>query len=579
MAAGFYRRVGRSRRHAQRPPGNSEIGFAVPTTVTAPTSPNAPVVPVRGPFSPWLVCLPLAKLAIHLSTLTGYGWFRDELYYLACARHLDWGYVDHPALSILLLRLWTAVFGEGREAVRVLPALVGAATVLVVGLIARRLGGRATAQAVAMLAALLAPVYLGTNHVYSMNSWDLLYWALAALFLTGVIVDTEPWTPPPGWTFPTPGLRAWVGLGLVLTLGLANKISLLWFGAGLAVALVATPVRRTLRTRWPWLVGTVAVLGGLGPYALWNAAHGWPTREFMHNATSQKMAAVSLGAFVKSQVEMLDPLTAPLWIAGLLWLWFGAGGRFRALAIIYLVVAAILVGSGTSRAGYLAPAYTWLFAAGGVAFEIGLTRLDARARSRGWVGGRLVAGSVLAVAALLLIASGVALTPFALPVLPVERFVAYQHALGVEPGTEEKKAIGPLPQHYADMHGWDTIVDGYARAWHTLTPDEQRVAALYAPDYGVAGAIDLLGPARGLPPAISGHNNYFLWGPHGATGDVVIVQDDDPESLARQFADVQLIGPVVCGLCMPYEREASIYVCRRPKVPIGEIWPRVRNFS
>src|SRR6185295_17060458 len=211
----------------------------------------------------------LASLALHVSALTQYGWFRDEFYYVACAARLDWGYVDHPPLSIAVMALVRLLFGDSLVAFRLVAALIGAATVYFTGRLARDLGGGRFAQALAGFAALVAPVFLGVSRFYSMNVLDLLLWTLAALALVAALRGDR--------------AREWVVLGVVVGLGLLNKISLLWFIAGLFIGFLLTPYRRRLATPGPWIAGAIATALFV-PHVVWQIAHGWPTLEFMRNA-------------------------------------------------------------------------------------------------------------------------------------------------------------------------------------------------------------------------------------------------------------------------------------------------------
>ncbi len=493
-----------------------------------------------------LALLPLAKLAIHLATFPGYGYFRDEFYYLACSRHLDFGYVDHPPLSILLLWLVRSLLGESLLALRLLPALAGAATVLLVGLMARDLGGGRRAQALAMTAAIAAPYYLAIVHFYSMNAFDVLFWALAAWVLIRLCRGD--------------GFRWWVLLGIVLGLGLQNKISVLWLGFGLAVGLVATDRRRWLLTPGPWVAAGLAALLFL-PHVLWQIAWDWPTAEFIANATSNKMAGKGVAQFLWEQVRLMNPMTLPVWLAGLGLLLFGQRGKpFRMLGWIFLAVLALLALSGTSRAGYLAPAYTWLLAAGGVAIA-------------GWLQSRWALGAALA----LLVVSGAVMAPLALPVLPVPAYIEYSQALGIQPRTEERKELAELPQFYADMHGWEQIADTVRQAYRTLEPPEREQAVVLAPNYGVAGALELLAPE--LPAVVSAHNSYWLWGPRGKSGEVMIVVGSSREELEEHFAEVELAGRTDCGYCMPYENDNPVWIGRRPFRPLTEVWPRIKHYD
>jgi len=499
-----------------------------------------------------LIALALVKLLLHLFTSQGYGYFRDEFYYVACSKHLDWGYVDHPSLSVLLLWVSRHVLGDSLAALRFLPAVAGALTVYLVGLISRTLGGGRFAIVLAMVAAIVAPAYLGTNHLFSMNSFDILFWTLSAYLLICILKGGD--------------RRLWIVLGLVLGLGLENKISVLWLGTGLAVGLVFTHSRKWLATPWPWVCGSLS-LALLLPYVIWQMKHGWPTLEFIEVATTEKMAAVSTLDFLADQFFAMHPFNLPIWLSGLVFLLFlKDGSRFRALGWVYVAVTVILVSAGTSRSGYLVPTYTWLLAAGGVAIEVALNRWNAGVWLRSSVVGLLLLG-------------GVAMAPLALPVLPVETYIRYAKAIGVAPSTSEKKGIGALPQGYADMHGWRNIVSTVSDTYLGLTEKDRKEVTILAPNYGVAGAIDLLGPEYSLPSASSSHNNYWLWGPPKTEGDVMIVIAWSERGVSRWFVSYERAGTTDCGYCMPYENHQPVWIGRGLKKPMAEFWREIKNFN
>lgn len=512
----------------------------------------------------WLMALFAAvRLLLHVRVGEGYGWFRDEFYYVACSGRLAWGYVDHPPLSIALLALWRAVFGDSLPAIRVLPALAGAATIVATGWMARRLGGGPYAMVLAMTAALIAPLHLALTGFYSMNAFDLLLWTLAAAVL--VRISTE--APAPAADVaarPAPVTTGlWLLFGAIVGLGLLNKWSMLWFAGAIGLGIVLTRARRHLRSRGPWLAAALALLLFL-PHAIWQIAHGWPTLEFMRNATGGKMLAVAPLEFLAEQVRGMHPLTLPVWLGGLVWLL--ARPTLRVLGVAFVAVALLLIVNGTSRASYLAPAYPMLFAAGGVA--LARTLLPARLPFvRGaWLG--------------LMLAGGAALLPFALPVLPVDDYVAYAAKLGIGPSTDERKTLGRLPQHYADMHGWDAIVAEVARVHGALPPGDRARAAIFTLNYGVAGAIDVLGRDHDLPPAVSGHNQYWMWGPRGASGEVLIVVGGSREDHLRAYARADSAGVTDCGDCMPYENGNTIWVLRGPKFEgVEEVWPQLKHYD
>ncbi|MGE5179644.1 MAG: glycosyltransferase family 39 protein [Bacteroidota bacterium] len=497
-----------------------------------------------------LAALMAATLLMHAAVIGRYGYFRDELYYLASTGHLAWGYVEHPPLSIALLAVVRALLGDSLPALRLVPALAGAATVFLTGLMTRRLGGGRFAQGLAALACALAPVFLGTDRVYSMNAIDILIWSLAAWLLLRALDLGR--------------ARDWALLGFVLGLGLLNKISVFWLGGGLLVGLLLTPYRRALRTPGPWLCGAIAA-AMFAPYVIWEARNDWPTLEFMHNATAIKMAATSPAGFLVQQVLQMNPGAAPVWIAGLVFgLYGGAGRAGRVLAWIYLSVLILLVAQGHSRASYLAPAYPMLLALGAVAVE----RFSAPAARR-WIRPVLAA---------LVVALAIPILPMALPVLPVEQLARYQAALGLAPRTEERHAMGALSQDYADMFGWDQMTALVAEAYRRLSPEEQKRCKIFGQNYGEAGAIDVLGSRYGLPHAISGHNSYWLWGPGKGDWDVLIIIGGDRADNAAFFDDIQIVGQTSSPWSMPYERGLDVSIARKPKMSVRDAWPQLKRY-
>ena len=497
-----------------------------------------------------LLLLAAAKLALHLFAIEQYGYFRDELYYLASTEHLDWGYVDHPPLSIAVLALVRLLIGDSLPALRLVPALAGAGTVVLFGVVAHRLGGGRFAQGLAALVALLSPVILGTNHAYSMNAIDLALWAGNTLLLLRALEQ--------------PDLRRWIPVGVITGLALLNKPSALWYGGSLLIGLLVTHHRRVLRMPGPWVAAAIAVVLFL-PNLLWQASHGWPTPEWMRNASSYKMVATSPLSFVLEQMLAMNPGAVPVWIAGLAYGFFGRGEPLRrggrVLFWMYVVIAVLLMMSGRSRPYYLAVTYVMVLPLGAVALEQS-------------VPGRALRSAL----AVLVIAFGAVALPFALPVLPVRTFVRYQAALGQEPRTDEHHQMGVLPQQYADMFGWPEMVVLVHKAYLRLSPEERARCRIFGQNYGEAGAVDVLGRKLGLPPAISGHNSYWLWGPGKGEVDAVIIIGGDRADNARYFESIEIVGQTASAWSMPYERGLDVSIGRRPKVDLREIWPELRHY-
>jgi hypothetical protein len=498
---------------------------------------------------PVVLWLAGVKLAFHLIIIQGYGWFRDEFYYIACGEHLDWGYVDHPPLVALVTATTRAVLGDSLAALRLPAAVAGAATVILAGELARELGARRFGQGLAALAVVVATIYLPLQHILSMNAWEPLLWSGVALFVIRALDR--------GHT------REWVYAGLLSGIALQNKHSMLFFGFALLVGLALSPARRVLQTRGPWVMGLIAAAIFL-PNVMWQVRHGWPTLEFMEHARAHKNLALPPVAFVRQQVLVMNPVNAVVWVGGLGWLLAAPAARgWRFLGWAYLALLVLLIITG-GKDYYLAPYYPMLFAAGGVAIEWGTA-------ASGW----RRAARVGLPAAMLLI--GAAAAPLAVPVLPVDTYLRYARAAGFQAPPSERHQIGRLPQFFADMFGWRELVDAVGRVASALPPADRAKAVIVTRNYGEAGAINFLGRGR-VPHAVSGHNNYWLWGPGEASRDVLLILGGRRDEHAECGSLVQG-GIVACGDCMPYENNQPIWICRELKVSIDEAWKGAKSFN
>ena len=511
--------------------------------------------------------LPVIAVLLHLVRVGGYGYFRDELYYLACAEHLDFGYVDHPPLIALVTAGVRALLGPSLFALRLLPALAAGATVALAVALVRELGGGRFARALAAVATLLAPVYLGLFSILSMNAFDVLFWAvdwwlLARLLRTG-------------------DQRLWLAFGAVTGLALENKISVLVLGFGLVVGLILGGAWEPFRSRRLWLGGALAGLLAL-PHLIWQIVHGWPTLEFMRNAQEQKILALSPPAFMGQQVLLAGALSLPVWIAGLIFLLLSRRGRpYRPLGWACLAILAVMMAT-KSKPYYLSPVFTILFAGGSTMIEAWIARLGAAAGSADAARGESAtvrsAAAARGVLLAIVTAGGLLTAPLARPLLPLRVYVRYAAWLGIKASSGERHEMGRLPQMFADMRGWPELAETVAGVFRNLSPDERRVACIFGQNYGQAGAIDLFGPALGLPKAICARNSYFLWGPRDCTGDVLIVIGDDRGTLETLFASVDRGATYVCDDCMPYENHKPIWVARGLKRPLVDLWPAIRKY-
>jgi len=492
----------------------------------------------------------LAKLLLNIYAARNYGYFVDELYYLACSDHLDWGYVDQPPLIAVITKLARLLLGDSLVALRFFPALAGTAKIWLAGWIARELGGGRFAQALAALAVLVAPIYLSLDHLLTMNAFEPLFWMGCILVVIRIIQ--------------TGNQKLWLWFGLLAGVGLQNKHSMLFFGFGVFVGLLATEHRRLFLQRWIWIAGVLAVLIFL-PNLIWEIHHGFPTIELLRNVrNSGRNVSLSSLEFILQQILLMHPLTFPIWLAGL-WYYLASqkGKSYRLLGWAYVVLlVTFLVAHG--RVYYLAPIYPMLLAAGAIVFENALSQ-----PRRSWLKPAFIA---------LLIVGGAIFTPFALPVLPVETYIRYSRALHFEPPKIETHRTGKLPQLYADMFGWEEMAATVARVYHNLPPEERARTAIFGNNYGQAGAIDFFGPKYGLPKAISAHQNYYYWGPRDFTTESIIVLGDTREVLEKQCPSLTEVAVVHHEYSMPYEN-FSLFLCRGPKTPIAKIWPRLKKWN
>lgn len=497
----------------------------------------------------WVAVLAGVKFLLHLYANRYYGYFVDELYYLACSRRLDWGYVDHPPLIALLTRLETALSGESLASIRFLPAVAGAGEVVLTALLARELGGGAYAQALAALAALAAPGILAGHNLLSMNAFEPLLWLGCAWLVLRIIKTRNP--------------KLWLWFGLLAGIGLQNKHSMLIFGAGILTGLILTPERSWLKSPWFWAGGLLAFLIFL-PNLAWNIRHDFPFLELQANIRrSGRNTPLGFFAFFEQEILALNPLAAPILLAGL-WYFFltWQGKPYRVLGWAW-VVAALVIVTFSPRVYYLFPAMPLLLAAGSVRWERGLRDKTARRKAIG--------PAALAVA-------GVLLSPLAVPVLPPESYIRYTTAMHLAPPAIETHRLGPLPQIFADQFGWEEMTAKVAEVYNSLPPDVRSRTAIFAQNYGQAGAIDLFGKEYGLPEAISGHQNYFFWGPRGYDGSSVIVMQGRREDLERRFRSIRKAARVEHPYSMPYQH-FDVFYCEGLRQPLPEIWPQVKNWN
>jgi hypothetical protein len=515
----------------------------------------------------WLcAAFALLKLAIQVignivAQHAGYGIFRDEMYYLICGRHLAFGYVDQPPMAALQARISELLFGYNHTwSLRLISALAGAAKVFLTGLIVRAFGGGKRAAALAMLGVIVVGVYLGIDGYLSMNSFEPVFWMTCTLALIHIIqadsVQPRLQNAIRNW---------WIVFGVSAGLGLENKDNIIFFLIAALVALLLVPQRRILGSRWCGIAILLIVLLAL-PNLLWQIHYHFPTLEWLIDVKkSGKDVKLPPVKFLLAQVMMLNPFTLPLWLSGLVWLLVAKAARsWRFLGVLYLVFLPMMMALN-AKDYYLAPIYVIYFAAGAVCWL-------AWAQSVTW------RNALAGLYALLLVFAFIRSVPFSIPVLPPQRFLAYEQKLGFKPKDSEVHAATPLPQFYADRFGWHEMVEKVARIYNSLPPDQRAVTGIYTGNYGEASAINLFGPQYGLPVAISGHQNYWLWGPHGYTGQEMIIINGATLDEMKQYYDSCVIAAQLDNpWSMPWEK-GPVFLCHGRKGTYEADWKDFKHY-
>ena len=494
----------------------------------------------------------LVYFTLHLLTSTRYGYFRDALYYLACSEHLAFGYVDQPPLIAMLGWITRHTLGTSLPALLFWPSLAGALRIILTATFARELGAGRFGTVLAAALAATPGVWWVIDHQFAMNSLEPLFWGGLAFVILRLINNAN--------------RKLWLAFGAIAGVGLLNKYSIVFFAAALLAGLLLTRQRRVLFTPWILLGGVIALMI-FSPNLIWNIQHDWPFLELMRNIRATgKDVILSPGMYLLQQVVMLNPVSFPFWFGGLLFYFFSRDAKnYRNFGWTFVItIALFMITHGKDY--YSAPAYVMLFAAGGVATE---KLVSARPKLR----------TVLRPACFIWLALGVfSLLPLVLPVLPIETFLRYQSHLPFEVPKTERSFVGEtLPQYYADEFPWPGMVAAVAEVYHSLTPEEQQRTAIFGSNYGQAASIDFFGPQYGLPKAISGHQNYFLWGPRQYTGDIVILLGGTEREAREQFESVTVAATLANPYAYRYENR-PILLCRGLKWNLQADWKRVKNW-
>jgi 4-amino-4-deoxy-L-arabinose transferase-like glycosyltransferase len=486
------------------------------------------------PPSALRVLLVLAALRLLLHTLTNgqYGFHRDELATLDDARHLAWGYIAYPPLTPFVARVALALFGSAPAAVRFFTALAQCVVMVLAGLMARELGGGRAAQIVAALAVALSPVSITAGHLFQYVSFDFLWGVLAVYFVIRLLESGNG--------------RWWMAVGAAIGLGLMTRYTIAWLVAGLAVGFLVTPARKLLMSKW-LVAGAGIALVIILPNLIWQASHGFISIDFLQSIHARDIRIGRTDGFLWKQLLVpASPFTIPLWIAGLFFFFRKpAGERYRALGWTFVAALALFT-AAHARDYYTAPLYPMLIAAGAVLYE----HWPRWAKGLNWAG--------LAVAFALAVA-------FLLPVSPVNSRL-FNIAIRVN---------GDLREEI----GWPDLVDAVAKIHDSLPAPERSIAGILTSNYGEAGAIELYGPAHGLPQPFSRVNSFWLRGYGDHPPQTLILVGFSPRFVQNNFVTCESEGTISNRYGVANEEteeDKYLWVCRGLRQPWPDFWRKIR---
>lgn len=479
-----------------------------------------------------------------------YGYFRDELYYIALSENLDIGYIDVPPIVPFLLAIIRVIFGTSYISLHLLPAISGAIVIWLVSLMVKEMGGGIKALLLALTCVTLAPIYICFESVYTYDAFDKLCWTLM-LYVMVLLLKTE-------------DKKYWIYFGIVAGLGLLTKITILYLGFGLCLGLLLTRQRKHFASWQLWVGGIIALLI-FSPYILWQIKEGFPSLEYYKNYTMGKTWPTTPAEFIKNQVVVMSLLAFPVWLLGIYYFILKKEGeKFRIFGYAYIIILVICIYQQVKF--YLpAPFYTVLFAGGAVFIEGYVEKHKVR-----WLMKTLI---------ILTFLMGLISVPFVRPVFPVDVLIEFS-GRGVYMGVKgERHRLGRLHQHFADRFGWEGMTEEVAKAYDSLSDEDKSKACILTENYGEAGAIWLFGEKYNLPKPICGHLQYFLWGTRGYSGEIVITIGIDLEKLKNYFNNVERRAFHECLPALRYERYLPVYVCTGPKKPLEDMWADLKHMD
>jgi 4-amino-4-deoxy-L-arabinose transferase-like glycosyltransferase len=489
-----------------------------------------------------LLLLGLVLFLLHMFTNHQYGFHQDEMVVLDNARNLAWGFVEYPPLTPFLARIELTLFGLSLVGARTFAALAFGIVTVLTGLMARELGGNRQTKIVAAIAASIAPMALILGSQIQYVTFDFL-WSVVLAYLVIRLLKTEN----PRW---------WLGIGVVIGLGMMTKYTMAFFASGLVGGVLLTDVRRYLRSPWLWGGVALSILIFL-PNLIWQIQHDFVSLEFLSSIHARDVAIGRADDYLLEQfVLCANPFVLPLWIAGLVYYFKGEEGRrYRVIGWMYAIPFLIYLFT-QGRSYYQAPAYPMLIAAGAVAWQGWLAKSSTQRA-------RLMLGTTWT---LLLIGTLVG-SALSLPIAPINSTLW--------------NVTSEVHDIFTEQIGWHEMIETVARVYESLPEADRASAGILAGENDEAAALNLYGSSYGLPKAISGSNSYFLRGYGTPPPQTLIVVGFTQDAVDSLFAQCEIAGEIT----NPYDVEndlrnpPNIFICREPRLPWDELWNRLKRYS
>jgi len=486
------------------------------------------------------------------SFVPGYEYFIDEVYYIACANHLAFGYIDHPPLSIFILAFWKSIFGDSLYSIRFLPALAGSFIVFFGGIITRELGGGKFSQVLTSFTLLCTPVFAAAAGIYSMNIFETLLAVLIIYYIIRLMKEHN--------------LKRWFVIGVLMGLGVMNKHTFGLYIMALLIGLLVCGKWRLIFNKWFIFGGLIAFIIFL-PNIIWQIVNHYPSLEFYVIISRYKNVYTPPLSFITGQIVTMSPINFFVWFFGIFFLLFSKQMKdYRFMVVIFLLIFIFMLLTGTSRSDRTAFIYPAAFAGGAIFWETFTSK-----HRTAWIKLVLIFLMVLSFAMTI---------PIILPYLTYQQTADYIKFIHYN--TEFESHNRPLlPQLLADRIGWKEKAVMMNSVYQTLSDSEKKRTILSATNYGQAGMLDLYGKKYGFPKVICGHNSYSLWNREHLDADIVLylAHKKDTVEVSKRFGNYKMSDQIFTNSYVtPHEDNLVVYICKEPRLPLDTLRDKGRFY-